>query len=128
MKDYSDKTIDLVFDFIKYVNEESDDGVTVEQVYAMLDAFDPNLKDEIIMRAIMGDHKRQIKIRANGKQTGYKINAIKELRSYFGLTLKEAKEYADSAEHKLTHIPYDIGLKERIEFMKKLESFGYTVI
>lgn len=129
MKEYSDKIIDLLIEFIQYANEESQDEFTIEQVYSLMDAFDPDLKHQIIMKIMIGETKNKISIYKDNSSNYYsKIDIVKELRKIYGISLMEAKDYADQAEKTITEIPIYIETFKRRILRKNLEKFGAIVV
>src|SRR6056297_3623865 len=95
---YSRKLIYSATAFIRAANEELEDGIGEDQVYAMLDAFDPALKKQLLMEMLMGNIGGPMRVQAVWKDGKKKIEAVKEIRAATGFSLKEAKEVADIAD------------------------------
>lgn len=96
---YSRRLVYAVIEFLKAANEELGEDITEDKVFAMIDAFDPSLRRQMLMQVIAGEigdmeTLKVIQISNNPQ----KINAIKEIRSATGLGLKEAKDVCEGHE------------------------------
>lgn len=125
---YSQKLIYSAVEFIRAANEETENGLEEEQVYAMMDAFDPALKRQLMMEMLMGTANGAMRVRAAWADGKAKINAIKEVRGATGLGLKEAKEVIDAADYRVSEIPGDWGNSTREQLARALQGTGYELV
>jgi len=125
---YSRKLIHNAVEFLRAANEELEDGLGEEQVYAMLDAFDPALKRQLMMEMLMGQTGSVIRIQSTRSEMRQKIEAIKYVRSATGLGLKEAKEVIDTADYGVGEISGDWGHDAVNALARNLQSTGYKVL
>ena len=93
---FSDQLTTLALDFIRAAREEAGD-FGAERVYAMMDAFDPELRDELMFRLITGEMSGNIRIRRDNSKDARIIEAIKSIRVMSGFGLKESKDVTDAA-------------------------------
>jgi len=135
---FSNKMIHAAMQFVNIAEYELG-GIGKEKVYSMLDAFDPDLKHDIIMKAmITGRSGGTVSIARDNTVSqvtgnGNKINAIKHIRAFSGLGLKEAKEITDRADagetvsvDRYTSIVFDIDSIVKLE--RDLGATGYKVV
>ena len=100
-----------------------------ERVYAMMDAFDPDLRDEVMLRLIINDTTGPIRIVLQHENIRQKINAIKEIRSVTRLGLKESKDITDLAdEGRQATIEGNWTAEQRDTLSKGLHGTGYAVV
>jgi len=125
---YSSKLIYNAAEFLRAANEELEDGLGEEQVYAMLDAFDPALKRQLLMEMLMGNIGGPMRVQAVWKDGKQKINAIKEIRAATGFGLKEAKEVVDTADYGVGEIPGDWDANAHNRLAYALQGTGYGLV
>ena len=130
MTDYkfSNAIFTAALNFIRLAREEEGD-MGAARVYAMMDAFDPDLRDEIMLRLIINDTTGPIRIVMQHEGIKQKINAIKEVRSMTRFGLKEAKDVLDLAdEGRNAIIEGDWTAEQRDALSKSLRGTGYAVV
>lgn len=93
---FSDQLTTLALEFIRTAREEAGD-LGADRVYAMMDAFDPELRDELMFRLITGEMSGNIRIRRDNSKDARIIEAIKSIRFMSGFGLKESKDVIDAA-------------------------------
>jgi len=125
---YSCKLIYSAAAFIRTANEELEDGIGEDQVYAMLDAFDPALKKQLLMEMLMGNIGGPMRVQAVWKDGKQKINAIKEIRAATGFGLKEAKEVVDIADYGVGEIEGDWDGDTHNRLDRALQGTGYKLV
>jgi len=128
---YSSKLIYNAAEFLRAANEELEDGVGEEQVYAMLDAFDPALKRQLLMEMLMGNIGGPMRVQAvhqGDTAQRKKIEAIKEIRAATGFGLKEAKEVVDIADYGVSEIPGDWDGDTHNQLDRALQRTGYKLV
>jgi ribosomal protein L7/L12 len=125
---FSNAIFNAALNFIRLAREEEGD-MGAARVYAMMDAFDPDLRDEIMLRLIINDTTGPIRIVMQHEGIKQKINAIKELRSVTRFGLKEAKDVLDLADEGRTAIiEGDWTSEQRDALSKSLRGTGYAVV
>ncbi len=130
MTDYkfSNAIFTAALNFIRLAREEEGD-MGAARVYAMMDAFDPDLRDEIMLRLIINDTTGPIRIVMQHEGIKQKITAIKEVRSMTRFGLKEAKDVLDLADEGRTAIiEGDWTSEQRDALSKSLRGTGYIVV
>ena len=130
MTDYkfSNAIFTAALNFIRLAREEEGD-MGAARVYAMMDAFDPDLRDEIMLRLIINDTTGPIRIVMQHEGIKQKITAIKEVRSMTRFGLKEAKDVFDLADEGRTAIiEGDWTAEQRDALSKSLRGTGYAVV
>ena len=130
MTDYkfSNAIFTAALNFIRLAREEEGD-MGAARVYAMMDAFDPDLRDEIMLRLIINDTTGPIRIVLQHEGIRQKITAIKEVRSMTRFGLKEAKDVLDLAdEGRQAIIEGDWTAEQRDALSKSLRGTGYAVV
>lgn len=125
---YSSNLINIVANFLRDVNKELNNSLSEEKVYAMLDAFDPNLKHQLLMEMIKGNALGSIRIQSVQAYNKQKIQAIKELRAATGLSLKESKEIIESADTGISEVPGEWNSDVYQQISKGLHGTGYEVL
>jgi len=125
---YSRKLIYSAAAFVRAANEELEDGIGEEQVYAMLDAFDPALKKQLLMEMLMGNIGGPMRVQAVWKDGKQKISAIKEIRAATGFGLKEAKEVLDIADYGVSEIAGDWDGDTHNRLDRALQGTGYKLV
>jgi formylmethanofuran:tetrahydromethanopterin formyltransferase len=126
---FSNKITTLALEFIRTAREEAGD-LGADRVYAMMDAFDPELRDELMFRLITGEMSGPIRIKFS-KINGYsnKIQAIKTVRAISGMGLKEAKEFVEIAEFGgIAVMNGSFDVKQRQQFADGLIGTGFIVV
>jgi ribosomal protein L7/L12 len=125
---FSNAIFNAALNFIRLAREEEGD-MGAARVYAMMDAFDPDLRDEIMLRLIINDTTGPIRIVMQHEGIKQKINAIKEVRSMTRFGLKEAKDVLDLAdEGRQAIIEGDWTAEQRDALSKSLRGTGYAVV
>lgn len=130
MTDYkfSNAIFTAALNFIRVAREEAGD-MGAKQVYAMMDAFDPDLRDELMLRLIINDTTGPIRIVMQHEGIKQKITAIKEIRGVTRFGLKEAKDVVDLAdEGRQAIIEGDWTAEQKDTLSKSLRGTGYTVV
>ena len=128
---YSRKLIYNAVEFLRAANEELEDGVGEEQVYAMLDAFDPALKRQLLMEMLMGNIGGAMRVRAvhqGDTAQRKKIEAIKEIRAATGFGLKETKDVVDAADYGVSEITGDWDGDTHYHLGRALQGTGYELV
>jgi len=120
---FSDQLTTLALDFIRAAREEAGD-FGAERVYAMMDAFDPDLRDELMFRLITGEMSGNIRIRRDNSKDARIIEAIKSIRvmSGFGLKADAACAGGDGV------IKGNWTVEQRNSLAKNLLGTGFTVV
>ena len=125
---FSNTIFTAALNFIRLAREEEGD-MGAARVYAMMDAFDPDLRDEIMLRLIINDTTGPIRIVLQHEGIRQKITAIKEVRSMTRFGLKEAKDVLDLAdEGRQAIIEGDWTAEQRDALSKSLRGTGYAVV
>jgi ribosomal protein L7/L12 len=125
---FSNAIFTAALNFIRLAREEEGD-MGAARVYAMMDAFDPDLRDEIMLRLIINDTTGPIRIVMQHEGIKQKITAIKEVRSMTRFGLKEAKDVLDLAdEGRQAIIEGDWTAEQRDALSKSLRGTGYAVV
>jgi ribosomal protein L7/L12 len=125
---FSNAIFNAALNFIRLAREEEGD-MGAARVYAMMDAFDPDLRDEIMLRLIINDTTGPIRIVMQHEGIKQKINAIKEVRSVTRFGLKEAKDVLDLAdEGRNAIIEGDWTAEQRDALSTGLRGTGYAVV
>ena len=125
---FSNAIFNAALNFIRLAREEEGD-MGAARVYAMMDAFDPDLRDEIMLRLIINDTTGPIRIVLQHEGIKQKITAIKEVRSMTRFGLKEAKDVLDLAdEGRNAIIEGDWTAEQRDALSKGLRGTGYAVV
>lgn len=125
---FSNAIFTAALNFIRLAREEAGD-MGAARVYAMMDAFDPDLRDEIMLRLIINDTTGPIRIVMQHEGIKQKITAIKEVRSMTRFGLKEAKDVVDLAdEGRNAIIEGDWTAEQRDALSKGLRGTGYAVV
>jgi hypothetical protein len=125
---FSNELFNAALTFIRLAREEEGD-MGADRVYAMMDAFDPDLRDEIMLRLIINDTTGPIRIVMQHEGIKQKITAIKEVRSMTRFGLKEAKDVLDLADEGRTAIiEGDWTSEQRDALSKSLRGTGYAVV
>lgn len=125
---YSQALIYSAVEFLRAANEETENGLEEEQVYAMMDAFDPALKRQLMMEMLMGTANGTMRVRAAWADGKRKIEAIKEVRAATRFGLKEAKEVLDAADYGVTEIPGNWDSETRNRLARGLACTGYELV
>lgn len=129
MTKYSNDLIDAAYVFLQAcISEMGENGE--EKAHAMMDAFDPKLKNQLLMAVLTENIYVPVKIKKDVSKIDHKyINAIKEIRGIYGLSLKEAKDLIDQCrDNEIATMPTRISVKEKIELRQKLHECGFIVI
>jgi ribosomal protein L7/L12 len=125
---FSNAIFTAALNFIRLAREEEGD-MGAARVYAMMDAFDPDLRDEIMLRLIINDTTGPIRIVMQHEGIKQKITAIKEVRSMTRFGLREAKDVLDLADEGRTAIiEGDWTSEQRDALSKSLRGTGYIVV
>ena len=125
---FSNAIFNAALNFIRLAREEEGD-MGAARVYAMMDAFDPDLRDEIMLRLIINDTTGPIRIVMQHEGIKQKITAIKEVRTMTRFGLKEAKDVLDLAdEGRNAIIEGDWTAEQRDALSKSLRGPGYAVV
>ena len=131
MSDINDVVIVAAIEFIRRVQAEMGE-LGQEKVFAMLDAFDPNLRDQMIMTLFIHGDDMPIEVRvqksANFLGQYQKITAIKWVRAATGFGLREAKNVIDEADSKGWSERFEVkNLDSRMNLIKGLQDTGYEL-
>lgn len=128
---YGDEILDATIFYMKAIQYELGETLGSDRVIAMLDAFDPELKTEMLMRLFTDDHTGGVTGVLRFDDTFHnpsKIQAIKWLRYGTGEGLRETKDWADEAERgvavRIKHIKsYEV----KREVISNLNGTGYRL-
>jgi ribosomal protein L7/L12 len=131
MSDINDAVIVAAIEFIRRVQAEMGE-LGQEKVFAMLDAFDPNLRDQMIMTLFIHGDDMPIEVRvqksANFLGQYQKITAIKWVRAATSFGLREAKDVIDEADAKGRSERFEVkNLDSRMNLIKGLQDTGYEL-
>lgn len=122
---------DLVAAAIELIKQaEIDHGSLGEQkVHAMLDAFDPGLKRQMLLDLIVGNGQRRVTIQYDPSVGDPRVvSAIKSIRYATGFGLKESKQVIDEARmHGQSTFTADVSLKDMAELEHELEKTGFKI-
>jgi hypothetical protein len=125
---FSDQLTTLALEFIRTAREEAGD-LGADRVYAMMDAFDPELRDELMFRLITGEMSGNIRIRRDNSKDVRIIEAVKSIRVMSGFDLKESKDVTDAAIAGGTGvIKGDWSAEQRNSLAKDLLGTGFIVV
>jgi hypothetical protein len=125
---FSDQLTTLALEFIRTAREEAGD-LGADRVYAMMDAFDPELRDELMFRLITGEMSGNIRIRRDNSKDVRIIEAVKSIRFMSGFGLKESKDVTDAAcAGGDGVIKGNWSLEQRNSLAKDLLGTGFTVV
>tara|TARA_R110000868_G_scaffold733_7_gene5366 strand:- start:3121 stop:3513 length:393 start_codon:yes stop_codon:yes gene_type:complete len=125
---FSNRIVAAAIAFIRLAREEEGD-MGAARVYAMMDAFDPDLRDEIMLRLIINDMTGPIRIVLTHDAVKQKIAAIKEIRGVCRLGLRESKDITDFADEVGTAvIDGNWSTEQKDALSKGLRNTGYTVL
>ncbi len=131
MPKFSENVIHLAINFIRSVEAEMG-SLGQDKVFAMLDAFDPDLRNDILMTLFIEDDNLPINVyvRKNPMFTGQyqKINAIKEIRAASGYGLKQAKDVTDAADLSQIALVEVVGYEKKRSLISGLAGTGYEVV
>lgn len=131
MAKFSENVIHLAINFIRSVESELG-SLGQDKVFAMLDAFDPELRNDILMTLFIEDDNLPINVyvRKNPNFTGQyqKINAIKEIRAASGYGLKQAKDVTDAADLSQIALVEVVGYEKKRNLISGLVGTGYEVV
>ena len=125
---YSKKLLWAAIDFMKAANEELG-NIGDQQAYAMMDAFDPGLKRQLLLELMLGHNGGTIRIRKD--PTVSKTNniaAIKAVRSVCRFGLRESKDVIDAAENGVTEIAGNWTIDEYNALAYNLIGTGFELL
>lgn len=122
---YSKEMLLATASFLRTVKEHVGSELGEEKVNAMLDAFDPTLKSQLLMAMLLGDINICILARDSVNIPVKKISAIRAVRTLTGFGLKEAKDIVDDTLHGPVTIEGSYSAQELSEFRKELVDTGY---
>ena len=126
---YSKRLIWAVIDFVKIANEELGGKLGDQQAYAMLDAFDPALKRQMLLELMLGHTVGAMRIRRDPDITNRKkIEAIKQVRTITRFALREAKDVVDTADTGIAEIPGSWTIEEYNALAYNLIGTGYELV
>lgn len=87
--------------------------------------LDPDIKGKVFFAMLTGDYNNIIKL--TGMSLPYdKVRAIKTIRTYTGLGLKESKDICDCLEQGI-HKRIEVEPKERAQCVRDLMSCGFWI-
>lgn len=125
---YSKKLLWAAIDFVKVANEEIGE-LGEKQVYAMMDAFDPGLKHQLLLELMMGHTAGSMRIRRDPTvKEKNKIAAIKAVRSVTRFALREAKNVVDLADNAVSEIEGNWGIEAYNALSYNLVGTGYELV
>tara|TARA_R110000782_G_scaffold9566_6_gene30691 strand:- start:397 stop:786 length:390 start_codon:yes stop_codon:yes gene_type:complete len=125
---YSKKLIWSAIDFVKAANEELGNTIGDELSHAMLDAFDPSLKRQMLMELLLGHNGGSIRIQRDHSLKFSRIEAIKAVRGITHLGLREAMNIIDSAANTVAVIEGTWSIEEYNALANNLIGTGYEVL
>jgi hypothetical protein len=136
---YDKKSISAIISSIKVLERELG-PIGKEKLINMLDAFDPELKLDILTFYVIGESSCKMVFNIGKKENTKRedrkiINAIKEVRSISGLGLREAKDIIDEVENKNGFVELRINRDFEHDysivhdnFIKSMYNWGYEVV
>lgn len=131
MPKFSENVIHNAINFIRVVESEMG-SLGQDKVFAMLDAFDPDLRNEILMTLFIADDTvpMNVYVRKNPMFTGQyqKINAIRAIRVASGYGLKQAKDVTDAADLSQIALVEVVGYEKKRTLINELVATGYEVV
>jgi ribosomal protein L7/L12 len=131
MPKFSENVIHNAINFIRVVESEMG-SLGQDKVFAMLDAFDPDLRNEIFMTLFIADDTvpMNVYVRKNPMFTGQyqKINAIRAIREASGYGLKQAKDVTDAADLSQIALVEVVGYEKKRTLINELVATGYEVV
>jgi ribosomal protein L7/L12 len=131
MPKFSENVIHNAINFIRVVESEMG-SLGQDKVFAMLDAFDPDLRNEIFMTLFIADDTvpMNVYVRKNPMFTGQyqKINAIRAIRQASGYGLKQAKDVTDAADLSQIALVEVVGYEKKRTLINELVATGYEVV
>lgn len=126
---YSRNLIFSAVDFMRVAAEELGEDLSEQRVEAMMDAFDPGLKKQILMEMIKGNIGNRIRIQLESQENRQMINAIKAVRAATGFGLKEAKDIIDNASSGgIVEIPGEHDKQKYRQLSNDLIGTGYRLV
>ena len=126
---YSRNLIFSAVDFMKVAAEELGEDLSEQRVEAMMDAFDPGLKKQILMEMIKGNVGNRIRIQLESQENRQMIKAIKAVRAATGFGLNEAKDIIDNASSgSIVEIPGDHDKQKYRQLSNDLFGTGYRLV
>ena len=131
---YSKELLSLALEFVRRAKDELGPMFGEEQVYAMFDAFDPTLKNQMLMELMVGHIGNRVRFKCMNhdhySRIQKKISCIKAVRNLSGLGLKEAKYLVDKATTSdvIVNIEGEFTLEAKRIFRANLQDTGYAVI
>lgn len=131
MAKFSDVIIVAALDFIRRIQEEMGE-LGQEKVFAMMDAFDPDLRDEVIMTLFIHGDDMPISVRVVKSKNIFgqnkKIEAIKWVRMATGYGLREAKDVIDDVDNNGMSSMFEVkNLDARSKLVSGLKDTGYEL-
>lgn len=131
MPKFSENVIHTAINFIRSIESELG-SLGQDKVFAMLDAFDPELRNHILMTLFIEDDNLPVNVyvRKNPNFTGQyqKINAIKAIREASGYGLKQAKDVTDAADLSQIALVEVVGYEKKRSLINGLIGTGYEVV
>lgn len=135
MSKYSNEVIENFMELIDIVKREGDDsGLTIDQVYTMMDYISPDIRIEIVEKFLTDDGLVEVTIYKDKTKTDSvkeRLGLIKELRNFrsFDVSVKmgvDIHEYIETdGEYTL---PFKTTIDEKRIFRKNVSSLGFEVI
>ena len=130
MPKFSEIVINHAIHFMRSIEHEMGE-IGREKVLAMLDAFDPDFRDEMVMTLfIHGDNMPvTVYLKRNPSYSSVqKINAIKAVRLATGYGLREAKDAVDIADDFNVSSPIEVTTYQaKIALIEGLKGTGYEI-
>jgi len=118
--------VNAACDFLKVALEElPDDDSARRMVESMCDAFDPELKYQLLVMLLTNSMQSKLYLHPKDRLLSKKINAIKALRSCGNVTLLEGKLLVEAAEIEATALPKNIDVKR---LKTELMGTGYQIV
>jgi hypothetical protein len=124
---FSDNLLAAAIEFMRAAKEELGNELGEEKVNAMLDSFDPMLKQQLFIRMLIGD-SGLIRIRCCDHQNRKTIAAMKAIRRLFDGDLKKIKQIVNVSHDKPALIPGNYSLSERDAIIAELKDTGYEIL
>lgn len=124
--DQRNNIISSGLNFMRVITETygADEGIKLWETIA--DTLDPNLKGEIFFAMVAGTHDNTIVLRGTNHNHLDKVRCIKEIRTWTGFGLKEAKDACDSVYSGGT-VRLTVKPSEHHMAVMALRNIGFTI-
>lgn len=128
---FSQAIMEASVDYMRVLLDEYGDDLGRERVNALFEAVHPDLAGEVMMYLLTQGSQYRVKIGIDHSvplDMRRKINAIKEVRAYTGMGLKEAKDAVEAAEQGIHTIDANVSGEEVRSLRQGLVGTGWRVL